>query len=104
MAQPQVARITCSQCNGWYNSESELWNHMQTAHRRVVPERSTFQQSATQSDSLGIQPGTSKEEWAKLSVQLRNLVQARFNLEELDAIDRFILLGSQGSFFDHVRR
>jgi len=104
MAQPQVARIICSICNGWYNSESELRDHMQSVHRRSVSEQSIFQHGATQSDSLGIQPGTSKEEWAKLSVQLRNLVQARFNLEELDAIDRFILLGSQGSFFDHVRR
>ena len=77
---------------------------MQTAHRRVVPEQSTFTHGATQSDSLGIQPGTSKEEWAKLSVQWRNLVQARFNLEELDAIDRFILLASQASVFDDVCR
>jgi hypothetical protein len=104
MAQPQVARITYSVCNGWYHSESELWDHMQTAHRRVVSEQSTFQHGSIQSDSLGIQPGTSKEEWAKLSVQLRNLVQARFNLEELDAIDRFILLASQGSVFNHVCR
>ena len=104
MAQPQVARITYSVCNGWYHSESELWDHMQTAHRRVVPDQSTFQQGGAKSDSFEIQFRMSKEEWAKLSVQLRNRVQARFNLEELDAIDRFILLGSQGSFFDHVRR
>jgi hypothetical protein len=104
MAQPQVARITCGICNGWYNSESELRDHMQSVHRRSVSEQSISQHGGTQPDSLEIQPGTSKEEWAKLSVQLRNLVQARFNLEELDAIDRFILLGSRGSFFDHVRR
>ena len=104
MAQPQAARITCSVCNGWYNSESELRDHMQSVHRRSVPEQSTFRQGGTQPDSVEIQLRMSKEEWAKLSVQLRILVQARFNLEELDAIDRFILLGSQGSFFDHVRR
>src|SRR6266853_5867469 len=104
MAQPQTARITCSVCNGWYNSESELRDHMQSVHRRSVPEQSAFQQDGANPDSFEIQLRMSKEEWAKLSVQLRNRVQVRFNLEELDAIDRFILLGSQGSFFDHVRR
>jgi hypothetical protein len=104
MAQPQVARITCSQCNGWYDSERELRDHMQTAHRNFVSEQSTFQHGGTQPDSFKNQLGTSKEEWAKLSVQLRNRVQARFNPEELDAIDRFILLASQGSVFDHVCR
>jgi len=104
MAQPQAARIFCGQCNGWYNSESELRDHMQSAHRRFVPEQSTFQHGGTQPDSFKNRPGTSKEEWAKLSGQLRNRVQARFNPEELDAIDRFILLASQGSVFDDVRR
>jgi hypothetical protein len=44
MAQPQVARITCSQCNGFYNSESELRDHMQSFHRRFISEQDTFQQ------------------------------------------------------------
>jgi hypothetical protein len=104
MAHPQVARITCRECNGWYDSERELCEHMQTAHRRFVPEQSTFQHGGTQLDSLDDQFGTSKEEWAKVSVQLRNRVQVRFNPEELDAIDRFILLASQGSVFDDVCR
>ena len=104
MAQSQAARITCPQCNGWFNSESELRDHMQTAHRRFVPEQSTFQHGGTQPDSSKDQLGTSKEEWAKLSVRLRNRVQIRFNPEELDAIDRFILLASQGSIFDDVCR
>src|ERR1019366_4624536 len=104
MAQPQSARIICGQCNGWYNSESELRDHLQTAHRRFVPEQSTFQHVGTRPDSFEDQLGTSKEEWAKLSVQLRNRVQARFNPEELDVIDRFILLASQGSVFDHMCR
>ncbi len=102
MAQPQVARITCSVCNGWYNSESELRDHMQAVHRRFVLEESTFQQGGAQPDGFEIHLRVSKEEWANLSVHLRNRVQARFNLEELDAIDRFILLASQGSVFDHV--
>jgi hypothetical protein len=104
MAQPQVNRITCSECNGWYVSERELRDHIHTAHRRLVLEQSTFQQGGTQPDSLKNQLGMSKEQWAKLSGQLRNRVQARFNQEELEAIDRFILLASQGSVFDHVRR
>ena len=102
MAQPQAARITCPQCDGWYNSESELRNHMQTAHRRFDSEKSTFQHGGTQPDTVEDQVGASKEEWAKLSVQLRNRVQARFSPEELDAIDRFILLASQGSVFADV--
>ena len=77
---------------------------MQTAHRRFVPEQSTFQHGGTQPDSFEDQLATSKEEWAKLSLQLRNRVQARFKAEELDAIDRFILLASQGSIFDDVCR
>jgi hypothetical protein len=91
MAQPEMARITCSECNSWYASERELWDHMQEVHRMSVSERSSFERG-----------GTSKEEWAKLSVRLRNRVQVRFNPEELDAIDRFILLASQGSVFDHL--
>ncbi len=104
MAQPQLARITCSQCNGFYDSEHELRDHMQAVHRRFVSEQSTLQHGGTQPDSSKNQLGPSKEEWAKLSVLLRNQVQARINSEELDAIDRFVLLASQGSVFDHVGR
>src|ERR1700675_998666 len=97
MAQPQAARITCSECNGWYDSERELCEHMQRAHRRFVSGESTFQHGGTQPDSFQDQLGTSKEEWARLSVRLRNRVQILFNPEELDAIDRFILLASHDS-------
>jgi hypothetical protein len=104
MAQPQVARITCSLCNGWYNSERELRDHMQTVHRRSVSEQNTFQNEGTGRDNFENQLGTSKEEWARLSVQLRNRVRARFNPDELDAIDRFILLASQDSVFNEARK
>lgn len=104
MAQPQAARITCSQCNGWFDSERDLRDHMQVAHRRFVSELSNLQHGGTQPDSFKNRLGTSREEWAKLSVQLRNRIQARFNPEELDTIDRFILLASQGSVFDLVCR
>jgi hypothetical protein len=104
MAQPQVARITCSECNGWYDTERELCEHMQRSHRRFVSGESTFQHGGTHPGSFEDQLGASKEEWARLSVRLRNRVQIRFNPEELDAIDRFILLASQGSVFDHLYR
>ena len=104
MAQPQVARIICSVCNSWYASERELWDHMHDAHRRSVSETSTFQHGDAQPESFKNRFGASKEEWANLSVHLRNYVQVRFNSEELDAIDRFILLASQGSVFDDVCR
>ena len=60
MAQPQLGRITCSQCNGWYNSERELRDHMQTAHRRFVPDQRAFQDGNTQADSVKNQPETTK--------------------------------------------
>jgi hypothetical protein len=104
MAKAQLARITCSECEGWYASERELRDHMQAAHRRFVSEAITLQQDGTPPDSSLNQLGPSKDEWAKLSMQLRNRVQVRFNSDELDAIDRFILVASQASVFDQVRR
>jgi len=66
MAQPQMARITCTECNSWYESERELRDHMQTAHRRFVSEPSVFQNDSTQPDGLqnrvGTPVDTSKEE------------------------------------------
>jgi hypothetical protein len=79
-----------------------LNDHMQAVHRRFLPEQSTCKHDGTPSDSIKNQLGTSKEEWAKLSVQLRNRVQVRFKPEELDAIDRFILVASQESVFYHM--
>ena len=99
MTQPRMARITCRQCNGLYDSERELCDHIRMAHRSFVSEKLSLQ-LGTEPANIKTTLGTTKEEWAKLSGQLRNRVQARFNLEELDAIDRFILLASQGSVFD----
>ena len=62
MAQPQLARIICNECNGWYDSERELYDHMQAAHLRFVSEQSTFEHDGTQPDSLKNQLGPSKEE------------------------------------------
>jgi hypothetical protein len=92
MAEPREARITCSLCNGWYVSERELRDRMQLPHRRFISQQSTLRYGGTE------------EEWAELSVQLRNRVRVHFNPEELEAVERFILLASQGSIFDDVRR
>jgi hypothetical protein len=104
MTQSQVGRIVCRQCDGWYNSENELRDHMQVAHRRFVSEPTSFQHGGTGRVSSKDEIETLKGEWTELSVQLRNRVEARFNSEELDIIDRFILLASQGAVFDHVCR
>jgi len=45
MAQPQMARLTCSQCNAWYNSEHALRDHMRTAHRAFGSEQDLFPSS-----------------------------------------------------------
>ena len=102
MAQPQLGRITCGQCNGWYNSERELRDHMQVAHRAFVSEQITFLHGGVQQVNFKNQPRTSKQEWAKLSGELRNRVQVHFNQGELDVIDRFILLASQDAVFNQV--
>jgi uncharacterized membrane protein len=47
MAQPQMARITCSQCNAWYSTERELRDHMQTAHRQAGSEHTPPPSSVT---------------------------------------------------------
>jgi hypothetical protein len=103
MTQPQEARISCKECNGWYNSESELYDHMQTAHRRCAPQKIVFPHINDPLDNFENQIGSPREKWAKLSVQLRNRILLRFNPEELEIVDRFILLASQGSVFDDVQ-
>jgi hypothetical protein len=62
MAHPQEARISCRECNGWYNSERELQEHMQTVHRRFVSDQSTFQTDRKQQDNLKHDPDPSKKE------------------------------------------
>jgi hypothetical protein len=104
MPQPQEARISCRECNSFYASEIELWEHMQEAHRRSVSEPSPFHHGCTQPESHRNRFGTTKEEWANVSVHLRNHVQVHFKSEELNVIDRFILLASEASIFDVVCR
>jgi hypothetical protein len=104
MPQPQEARISCRECNSFYASEIELWEHMQEAHRRSVSEPSPFHHGGTHPESHRNRFGTTKEEWANVSVHLRNHVQVHFKSEELNVIDRFILLASEASIFDDVCR
>jgi hypothetical protein len=56
MAQPEMARITCSRCNAWYDSESELHEHMKTAHRRGGSDQDSSQSDGTEQDRAKIQP------------------------------------------------
>jgi len=93
MAQPTVAPITCKECDSFYASESEFRKHMQEVHRRSASEQSTLRRG-----------DISKEEWANLSVHLESRPSPLHKSEELDAIDRFILLGSHDSVFDKVFR
>jgi hypothetical protein len=52
MAPPQMALIYCNECNGKFHWESELWEHMNTIHRRSVSEVGPFRRGNTQSDSI----------------------------------------------------
>jgi len=61
MAQPQMGPITCRQCDGWYASERELQAHMQTAHRRSVPEQCTTQREGTPPNGRENQLGPPEE-------------------------------------------
>jgi hypothetical protein len=62
MTHPQEARKSCDQCNGWYNSETELYEHMQMAHRRCVPQLSTSRQDVTRPSDFNNQVRASKRE------------------------------------------
>jgi hypothetical protein len=62
MAQPIACRITCDQCNGWYNSEHELREHMQAAHRRFVTELNPFFDNGTEQNSGANPPASLKKE------------------------------------------
>jgi hypothetical protein len=104
MPQPQEARISCRECNSFYSSEIELWEHMREVHRRCVSEPGPFHHGGTGPESRKNRFGTTKEEWANVSVHLRNHVQVHFKSEELNVIDRFILLASEASIFDEVCR
>lgn len=104
MPQPREARISCKECNSFYASEIELWEHMREVHRRSVSEPSPFHHGSTGTESRKNRFGTTKEEWANVSVHLRNHIQVHFKSEELNVIDRFILLASEASIFDEACR
>jgi hypothetical protein len=61
MAQPQMARITCSRCGASYDSEHELRDHMQAAHREVGSEQSLDVRTEAKQSEEYIQPDEEKE-------------------------------------------
>jgi hypothetical protein len=61
MAQPEIARIVCSQCNAWYDTERELREHMMTAHREGTSEQGSSHRDGTEQDSSNTQPPTKSE-------------------------------------------
>ena len=63
MSQSQDGRNSCHQCNGWYNSESELYEHMQTVHRRCVPQQSNFPREVNEPNVFDSQMPRSTKEW-----------------------------------------
>jgi hypothetical protein len=46
MAQAQTARITCRVCDGWYETDRDLREHMQAAHRRFISAPSSASNSS----------------------------------------------------------
>jgi len=56
MAQPGIARITCSQCNASYDTENGLREHMKTAHREGTSEQGGSLRDRTEQDSASFQP------------------------------------------------
>jgi hypothetical protein len=41
MAQPQIARFNCSQCDARFSSDRELRDHMQATHHKSVTDSSS---------------------------------------------------------------
>jgi hypothetical protein len=50
MAQAEMARITCSQCDALYNSERELHDHKKTAHREFGSEQGSSHTELSKSE------------------------------------------------------
>jgi len=73
-------------------------DHMQSVHRRSVSEQSTFRQGVHNLIALNSIAYGQREEWANFCT-VEDSSPSRFNLEELDAIDRFITAWQSGSFF-----
>lgn len=89
MARQETLRTNCNQCDGWYNSESELYDHMQTVHRRSV------------SQQRPVQPVRPERKNARTLIPIEELSPSP--QEELLTVDRFILLASKSSVSDSLR-
>jgi len=68
MAQAEMARITCRQCNALYNSERELHDHKKTAHREFGSE-----QDSSHTELLKSEHSFSKRRDAQAEAPLPNL-------------------------------
>jgi hypothetical protein len=62
MAQAAPARITCRVCDGWYDSERELRDHMRAAHRRFIAEPITSQHLVTPPQNINSELRKQNEE------------------------------------------
>ena len=58
----QASRITCRVCDGWYDSERELQDHMQAAHRRFALGPSATQPLVTQPQNINSELRTPNDE------------------------------------------
>jgi hypothetical protein len=54
MAQPNMGRLTCSQCGAFYNSEKKLNEHAKATHHKGGSEQSSYQREDTQKDDSTI--------------------------------------------------
>jgi hypothetical protein len=50
-----MAEIICYECKAWYNSQRELRDHMQTAHRKFGPGHQTSGPDGMPPDSFAMQ-------------------------------------------------
>ena len=64
MATAKPARITCRVCDGWYDSDRDLREHMQAAHRRFISAPIISTPISAQGDPqyVGAQPENVKTE------------------------------------------
>jgi hypothetical protein len=90
MAQPAMARITCSQCNASYNSERELHDHKKRAHREFGSEQGNSHTELLKSDrSFSKRRDTQAEAAITESVKLekQEAPQKEIELQQKEAND-----------------
>jgi hypothetical protein len=58
-----MTETSCKRCNAYYNSESELRDHMQAAHR-IFGSESSAQPTVAKLDSAGNETSEGEDEFA----------------------------------------